>query len=214
MSFEYDPHNKLRHTSYWFEADERAEWPLSDNAKEEEAPRENEPFDYSAIAKRFYFEVETVGSVSPQEVVLKVRVHSDRNSFVYQSRTYYACRDFVSCKRNSPISFSQFNRLRICRASRVLTFQLKWACNPQPQRGVDPLLQAQTIHILAQVVAEVGVVVGKLARGVEAATNGVGEDREPAPVRTRAGTRQVPVGILVVVHGVVRPHGTFESCKL
>jgi DNA-directed RNA polymerase II subunit RPB3 len=36
-------------------------------------PRENEPFDYSAIPKRFYFEVETVGSVSPQEVVLKVR---------------------------------------------------------------------------------------------------------------------------------------------
>jgi len=71
VAFEYDPYNKLRHTSHWFEVDERAEWPLSDNAKEEEPPKENEAFDYSAIAKRFYFEVETVGSVSPQEVVLK-----------------------------------------------------------------------------------------------------------------------------------------------
>ncbi|KAF9654013.1 DNA-directed RNA polymerase II polypeptide [Thelephora ganbajun] len=71
VSFEYDPYNKLRHTSHWFEVDERAEWPLSDNAKEEEPPRENEGFDYNAVPKRFYFEVETVGSVSPQEVVLK-----------------------------------------------------------------------------------------------------------------------------------------------
>ena len=73
VAFEYDPYNKLRHTSHWFEVDERAEWPLSENAKEEEPPKENEAFDYTAIPKRFYFEVETVGSVSPQEVVLKVR---------------------------------------------------------------------------------------------------------------------------------------------
>ena len=45
---------------------------MSENAKEEEPPRENEAYDYSAIPERFYFEVETVGSVSPQEVVLKV----------------------------------------------------------------------------------------------------------------------------------------------
>lgn len=102
MSFEYDPHNKLRHTSYWFEADERAEWPLSDNAKEEEAPRENELFDYGAIPKRFYFEVETVGSVSPQEVVLKVRAPPNRNECTHENRIHPACRDFVSCKQNSP----------------------------------------------------------------------------------------------------------------
>ena len=53
---------------------------MSDNAKEEEPPRENEAFDYNAIPKRFYFEVETVGSVSPQEVVLKVRICSDRDT--------------------------------------------------------------------------------------------------------------------------------------
>lgn len=83
VSFEYDPHNKLRHTTHWFEVDERAEWPLSDNAKEEEPPRENEAFDYSAIPKRFYFEVETVGSVSPQEVVLKARACFDFNARTY-----------------------------------------------------------------------------------------------------------------------------------
>lgn len=52
---------------------------MGDNAKEEEPPRENEAFDYNAVPKRFYFEVETVGSVSPQEVVLKVSTCSDRN---------------------------------------------------------------------------------------------------------------------------------------
>ncbi|KAI0344837.1 RBP11-like subunits of RNA polymerase [Trametopsis cervina] len=71
VGFEYDPHNKLRHTSYWFETDEKAEWPLSENAKEEEPPREDEPFDFNARPSRFYMQIETVGSLSPQEVVLK-----------------------------------------------------------------------------------------------------------------------------------------------
>lgn len=102
VAFEYDPYNKLRHTSHWFEVDERAEWPLSDNAKEEEPPRENEPFDYNAIPKRFYFEVETVGSVSPQEVVLKVRARSDRVADV-KAKDISGYRDCVSCKQNSQI---------------------------------------------------------------------------------------------------------------
>jgi len=71
VSFEYDPHNKLRHTSHWFETDERAEWPLSENAKEEDPQRDDEPFDYNAKARKFYFEVETDGSLGPQEVVMK-----------------------------------------------------------------------------------------------------------------------------------------------
>ncbi len=84
MSFEYDPYNKLRHTTYWFENDERAEWPLSDNKLEEDAPRDDELFDFNAKPNKFYFEVETDGSLSPQEVVLKVcisRVHSSRLVF-------------------------------------------------------------------------------------------------------------------------------------
>ena len=73
MSFEYDPHNKLRHTSYWFESDPKKEWPLSENAKEEDPPRDDEAFDYMAKASKFYMEVETDGSMAPKDVVLKVR---------------------------------------------------------------------------------------------------------------------------------------------
>lgn len=69
---EYDPYNKLRHTSYWYEINEKDEWPLSENAKEEEPPKEDEPFDFNAKPEKFYFEVETVGSMTPQEVVMKV----------------------------------------------------------------------------------------------------------------------------------------------
>jgi DNA-directed RNA polymerase II subunit RPB3 len=82
VSFEYDPHNKLRHTSHWFETDERAEWPLSENAKEEDPPRDDEVFDFNARPRKFYFEVETDGSLGPQEVVMKVR-SSSRHMFAF-----------------------------------------------------------------------------------------------------------------------------------
>ncbi|PSR78149.1 hypothetical protein PHLCEN_2v7558 [Hermanssonia centrifuga] len=71
VSFEYDPHNKLRHTSYWYETDEKSEWPLSENAKEEEPARDDETFDFNAKAQKFYMEVETDGSLGPQEVIMK-----------------------------------------------------------------------------------------------------------------------------------------------
>ncbi|KAF8525381.1 DNA-directed RNA polymerase [Gautieria morchelliformis] len=71
IAFEYDPHNKLRHTSHWFEQDERAEWPLSENAVEEDPPREDEPFDFLANPVKFYMNVETVGNLKPKEVVTK-----------------------------------------------------------------------------------------------------------------------------------------------
>lgn len=72
VSFEYDPHNKLRHTSYWYESDARSEWPISANGREEEVPQEDQPFDYNAKPEKFYFEVETTGSLAPKEVVMKV----------------------------------------------------------------------------------------------------------------------------------------------
>lgn len=62
----------MRHTTYWFESDQRAEWPVSDNAKEEEAPRDDEVFDFNAKPRKFYFEVETDGSLGPQEVIMRV----------------------------------------------------------------------------------------------------------------------------------------------
>ena len=69
IGFEYDPHNALRHTSYWYEVDPKAEWPLSKNAENEDPPDETGPFDFRRKADRFYFDVETVGGMSPQEVV-------------------------------------------------------------------------------------------------------------------------------------------------
>jgi DNA-directed RNA polymerase II subunit RPB3 len=74
VGFEYDPHNKLRHTTHWFETDERAEWPLSSNAQEEATPMPGEPFDYEAVPERFYFNVETIGALQPREVVSRVSV--------------------------------------------------------------------------------------------------------------------------------------------
>ncbi|KDR75886.1 hypothetical protein GALMADRAFT_248631 [Galerina marginata CBS 339.88] len=71
VSFEYDPYNKLRHTAYLYEIDIKSEWPLSENAREEEPPRDDEPFDFNAKPNKFYFEVETDGSLGPQEVVMK-----------------------------------------------------------------------------------------------------------------------------------------------
>jgi len=44
---------------------------LGDNAREEEAPREDEPFDFNAKPSKFYFDVETDGSLGAQEVVMK-----------------------------------------------------------------------------------------------------------------------------------------------
>ncbi|KTW30597.1 hypothetical protein T552_00314 [Pneumocystis carinii B80] len=68
IAFEYDPWNKLRHTDYWFEESSEAEWPKSRNTDWEEAPRDK-TFDYTAEPNKFYFGVETVGSLPPNEVI-------------------------------------------------------------------------------------------------------------------------------------------------
>ncbi|RKP08279.1 DNA-directed RNA polymerase [Thamnocephalis sphaerospora] len=69
VGFEYDPHNRLRHLEYWIEEDAKKEWPLSRNADFEEPPRDDEPFDYNAEPNKFYYDVETVGSIRPEDVV-------------------------------------------------------------------------------------------------------------------------------------------------
>jgi len=80
-------------------------------------------------------------------------------------------------------------------------YQLKWACNLRVQHGVHPRPPARTIHIPVQAV-------GKRVHGVVGeVTNGVDEDRELVPVRTRAGILRVPAGTRVV-RGVVHPPGT------
>ncbi|CAD6576139.1 MAG: 45 kDa subunit of RNA polymerase II [Tremellales sp. Tagirdzhanova-0007] len=69
VGFEYDPHNKLRHTTYWFETDEKGEWPLSPNAAFEASPDPAEPFDYNAVPSTFYFNAESVGSIPVRSAV-------------------------------------------------------------------------------------------------------------------------------------------------
>ncbi|KAJ2527593.1 RNA polymerase II subunit 3, partial [Coemansia sp. RSA 1937] len=71
VGFEYDPHNNLRHLDYWYEKSIKDEWPLSKNAEEETENDPDAPFDYKAEPTTFYFNVETVGSLDPQAVVLK-----------------------------------------------------------------------------------------------------------------------------------------------
>lgn len=71
VGFEYDPWNKLKHTDYWYEEDAEKEWPKSANCEWEEAPDPEAPFDYKAKPSNFYIDVETVGVLPPNEVVLK-----------------------------------------------------------------------------------------------------------------------------------------------
>lgn len=97
IGFEYDPHNKLRHTTHWFETDERAEWPLSHNAKEEVAPAPGDVFNYSAQPDRFYFDVETIGSLTPREVVQ--RVSATRSLLSYPETPRWTGRLSLNFKR-------------------------------------------------------------------------------------------------------------------
>ncbi|ORY35361.1 DNA-directed RNA polymerase [Naematelia encephala] len=69
VAYEYDPYNKLRHTTYWYEEDPSVEWPLSSNAGFEAPPDPSEPFDYDAVPSTYYFTAESVGSVPVRSVV-------------------------------------------------------------------------------------------------------------------------------------------------
>ncbi|KAF2497838.1 insert subdomain of RNA polymerase alpha subunit [Lophium mytilinum] len=72
IGFEYDPNNKLRHLDYWFEEDPKKEWPVNEhNANIDGVPQEGEPFDYDAVPTRFFFDVETVGGLEPDQIVLQ-----------------------------------------------------------------------------------------------------------------------------------------------
>ncbi|KAI6092844.1 insert subdomain of RNA polymerase alpha subunit [Hypoxylon rubiginosum] len=71
IGFEYDPHNKLHHLDLWYEQDAETEWPKSKYAELEEPPTEGQVFDYDAVPSKFYFEVEGVGSVESDAIVLE-----------------------------------------------------------------------------------------------------------------------------------------------
>jgi DNA-directed RNA polymerase II subunit RPB3 len=70
IAFEYDPHNRLRHTTYWVEDDVKAEWPISENGKLEREVDDSEPFDYNAKPDKFYMTVESTGALEPKEIVI------------------------------------------------------------------------------------------------------------------------------------------------
>ncbi|TVY17810.1 DNA-directed RNA polymerase II subunit RPB3 [Lachnellula arida] len=88
VGFEYDPHNKLRHTDLWFEEDATKEWPKSKYADWEEPPQEGEPFDYDAVPERFYFEVESVGNLEPDAIIQQgIKVLQQKLASVIQTVT-------------------------------------------------------------------------------------------------------------------------------
>ncbi|KAI4870671.1 insert subdomain of RNA polymerase alpha subunit [Hypoxylon rubiginosum] len=71
IGFEYDPHNKLHHLDLWYEQDVESEWPKSKYAELEEPPAEGQVFDYDAVPSKFYFEVEGVGNIESDSIVLE-----------------------------------------------------------------------------------------------------------------------------------------------
>ncbi|PWN26424.1 insert subdomain of RNA polymerase alpha subunit [Jaminaea rosea] len=93
IGFEYDPHNRLRHTALWHEGDPKREWPLSHNANEEpevRAGEEDEVFDFNAKPGRFYVHVEGTGVMSAHEVVMSgLRILETRTAQIIQELGYY-----------------------------------------------------------------------------------------------------------------------------
>jgi DNA-directed RNA polymerase II subunit RPB3 len=70
IGFEYDPWNKLRHTTYWFESNAKEEWPEPEkNGQWEEPPQEGEPFDYKAEPSNFYINLEGTGVMPPDQIL-------------------------------------------------------------------------------------------------------------------------------------------------
>ena len=71
VAFEYDPDNALRHTAFWVEEDADKEWPKSANStSKEKYETSGAAFDPNAKPEKFFFTVETVGCLSPVDVVL------------------------------------------------------------------------------------------------------------------------------------------------
>jgi len=75
LQFEYDPDNKLRHSTFWVEQDISKEWPksrYSELGPDDEDPRDNvgKPFDGKTVPDKFFFSVEAVGTLEPKDIVL------------------------------------------------------------------------------------------------------------------------------------------------
>ncbi|CAA9959956.1 DNA-directed RNA polymerase protein [Pyrenophora teres f. maculata] len=73
IGFEYDPANKLHHLDYWHEEDPEKEWPKDEARINLDGGPENpdERFDFNAVPTRFFYDVETVGGIDPDQIVTK-----------------------------------------------------------------------------------------------------------------------------------------------
>ena len=71
VGFEYDPNNKLRHVDYWYETDAKEEWPVDERnaAWEGDESAADAAFDPDAVPSAFFFEVEGVGMLEPDDIV-------------------------------------------------------------------------------------------------------------------------------------------------
>ena len=71
VGFEYDPLNKLRHVDYWYEENAKDEWPVDQkNASwESEDTAADAAFDPDATPGAFFFDVEGVGTLDPDQIV-------------------------------------------------------------------------------------------------------------------------------------------------
>lgn len=70
VGFEYDPDNKLKHTTFWNEGDPDKEWPKSTNSEKRKFYPVDQPIDPKARPNQFFFTVETIGSIRPEDVVI------------------------------------------------------------------------------------------------------------------------------------------------
>lgn len=70
IGFEYDPHNKLRHTTLWHEGDDpKAEWPDSKNVNWEEPAPDDAHFDFNAEPEQFFVTLEGTGVMPPDQIL-------------------------------------------------------------------------------------------------------------------------------------------------
>ena len=72
VAFEYDPANILRHSTFWVEDDVNAEWPKSSHA-DDRYPTATDFTNYDPAAEpnKFWFAVEAIGSLAPENILLQ-----------------------------------------------------------------------------------------------------------------------------------------------
>ncbi|CAG8593265.1 4807_t:CDS:2, partial [Diversispora eburnea] len=68
IGFEYDPYNKLRHTQV-SKNENNEDWKTSKNAVYDSPLGDEEVFQFLVTPNKFYFEVESVGSMKPEDIV-------------------------------------------------------------------------------------------------------------------------------------------------